>query len=217
MSAALPRSKLCRPGQRRCPGPDRWTEQATSPTRSRRACGLSRYLDGLGAGIAANILAFRTASAQREKSAGEAVLATAPPARQPDARVPLGGLRADRPQRRRGVLPGPVLHPGRPQGLDLRRGRRHDRAEGPAPFLGHDRGARWSTAARLSTRPCAGETYRGGVVEHALVEVVGPVAARGKLDAPWPTPTPGWWSGPARGPGPGPGRGGPGGWRSVRL
>jgi hypothetical protein len=44
---------------------------------------ISRYLDGLEAGIAAGLIASRTASAQRDKLMAQAVLAEAPPAPEP--------------------------------------------------------------------------------------------------------------------------------------
>jgi hypothetical protein len=44
---------------------------------------LAKYIDGLEAGIPAELLAPRVAAAQREKAAAEAVLATAPPAPKP--------------------------------------------------------------------------------------------------------------------------------------
>ncbi|MGH9106353.1 MAG: recombinase family protein, partial [Acidimicrobiales bacterium] len=44
---------------------------------------ISRYLDGLEAGIPADVIASRIAAAQREKAAAEKVLASAPPPPQP--------------------------------------------------------------------------------------------------------------------------------------
>ena len=44
---------------------------------------LSKHLDGLEAGIPADVIASRIAATQREKSAAESVLATAPPAPRP--------------------------------------------------------------------------------------------------------------------------------------
>ena len=44
---------------------------------------LAKHLDGLEAGIAAEVIAPRIAAAQREKAAAEAVLASAPPTPQP--------------------------------------------------------------------------------------------------------------------------------------
>jgi site-specific DNA recombinase len=44
---------------------------------------LSKHLDGLEAGIPADVIAARIAATQREKSAAESVLATAPPAPEP--------------------------------------------------------------------------------------------------------------------------------------
>ena len=44
---------------------------------------ISRYLDGLEAGIPADVIASRIAAAQREKAAAEGVLASAPPPPQP--------------------------------------------------------------------------------------------------------------------------------------
>jgi hypothetical protein len=44
---------------------------------------LSKHLDGLEAGIPADVIASRIAATQREKSAAESVLATAPPAPKP--------------------------------------------------------------------------------------------------------------------------------------
>jgi site-specific DNA recombinase len=44
---------------------------------------MSRYLDGLEAGVPADLVADRVAAAQREKAAAEAVIATAPPAPEP--------------------------------------------------------------------------------------------------------------------------------------
>ena len=46
-------------------------------------CKMSKHLDGLEAGIPADIIASRIAGTQREKSTAEAVLATAPPAPKP--------------------------------------------------------------------------------------------------------------------------------------
>ena len=44
---------------------------------------ISRYLDGLEAGIPADVIAARIASARREKEAAQAVLAGSPPAPEP--------------------------------------------------------------------------------------------------------------------------------------
>jgi hypothetical protein len=44
---------------------------------------LSKHLDGLEAGIPADVIASRIAATQREKSAAESVLTTAPPAPKP--------------------------------------------------------------------------------------------------------------------------------------
>jgi hypothetical protein len=44
---------------------------------------ISKYLDGLEAGIPADVIASRTAAAQREKAAAKVVISTAPPAPEP--------------------------------------------------------------------------------------------------------------------------------------
>ena len=50
------------------------------PRSSSASASIAKHLDGLEAGIPADVIASRIAAAQREKAAAEAVLATAPPA-----------------------------------------------------------------------------------------------------------------------------------------